>query len=41
MACMLCGHCPGDELHPVLYRAALQGLRDDLLAFKAFKDLKI
>ena len=29
-ACLLCGRCPGDELH--LQFAALQGLRDDMPA---------
>ena len=29
-ACMLCGHCPGDDLHSVLECAAVQGLRDDM-----------
>ena len=30
-ACMLCGRCPGDDLHLVLEWAALQGLSDDTM----------
>ena len=30
ITCMLCGRCPGDELHLVLECAALQGLRGDM-----------